>query len=303
MGDVIGNSGAMEPLKSHWGELPAFVDLSKPEVLKQYLHPDFQQDPYLSSAHEFVINSYERPRRSVQQSKEKGKASSGTGGRVFPMDPEVMAYLMPKVQGKSVLEIAGADGIMSVLFAFAGAKVYLNDIEPLELEWHKTIKKMVPQKVSERLETIKGDCFNILVNHSHLANTIDLIVCRNLIHFLTDQQQTAFFKLVKNLLKPSGEIYLTSNSIYNCSKKLIPYLLENQEHATYCNLSCYRASPQEGHLDLFHDARTYSGDLPCKLFTNFILYDSFSQTNVQRKFNPEKFKEMDKVLYQYKFNW
>jgi SAM-dependent methyltransferase len=165
------------------------------------------------------------------------------------MNPEVMAYAMELLKkdcheqtGKIALEIGAASGENSIILAFSDVeKVYANEINSKEIQQFGTLKSDLPQGVKKKLESIEGSCFDLLKINPELKNTIDLILCRNVIHFFTLKEHVEFFKLIHSLLKPGGRGIFTVNSTYaylehNSAKKCFK---KNPDQACFRDLSCF----------------------------------------------------------------
>ncbi|NCP62208.1 MAG: methyltransferase domain-containing protein [Alphaproteobacteria bacterium] len=135
-------------------------------------------------------------------------------GQSFPCNPEMLYDLMSQAPGKRVLEIAGASGENAILIGLAGAEhVYLNDIVPEEVEEFQRQVETLKPELKDRFTSIAGDCFDL---DEHLeVNSLDIILARNIFHFLKPSQYDDFFELVKRLLKPGGIFAMTVNSRYS----------------------------------------------------------------------------------------
>ena len=182
-----------------------YVDFSLKSNLKKYLALEFQHEPNVSLISRIVGNIYEKSRGVM------GK--SANYGRVFPMSAEIMAYAIENAAGKNVLEMAGASGENAILMAFTKAKkVFYNDITPEEVENFKKNCQSLPNKIKEKLEVVSGSVFDILKISPKIKNDIDLIICRNLIHFFNDKQLEDFFDVVNKTLKVGGRIIVEVNS-------------------------------------------------------------------------------------------
>jgi SAM-dependent methyltransferase len=208
------------------------INLVDPRVLKLYLRKIYQDEKWLKVATTIAQEAYQGgcPRRLLLT---EGNTNFGVG---FPMDSEVVAYLMQRAQGKRVVELGGASGQIVTLLVLAGAFAgYLNDIEPKEVAQFEANKKLLPPAAAQRLISIPGDCLTILEKKPALANKIDILVCRNLLHFLDQDQQNALFKMMKKMLKPGGEAVFTVNSIYSMRNGGRAIFEENQ--GTTCFLS------------------------------------------------------------------
>ena len=183
-------------------QFPNYVNLSDPTVLRTYLKEN-TSDSVVAFAVNLIRASSIRP------------IDNRDYGMAFPMNHEVLAYAMPKVKDEVVVELAGAGGENSILLACAGAKkVYMNDILPSEVQKFNTLRSSLPIDLRDRLIPSPGDCFDLLKSKPELKGQVGLVVCRNLIHFLRDEQQTKLIRDVKEMLKPGGRAIFTANSTY-----------------------------------------------------------------------------------------
>src|SRR5271154_3917383 len=97
--------------------------------------------------------------------------------------------------------------------AFAGAEqVYYNDITDTEVSTFKSLKKTLPEEIKDKLKVIDGCCFDILEKHPAMRQTINLVICRNLIHFFNPEQTEKLLTLIRNTLLPGGKAIITANS-------------------------------------------------------------------------------------------
>ncbi len=198
---ITSTSGPSSSLQ-HIEPLPNYVNLSDPVVLRPYLKENIS-DRVVTFATNLIKTSSIRP------------IDNRDYGMAFPINHEVLAYTMPKVKDEVVVEIAGAGGENSILLACAGAKkVYMNDILPSEVQKFNALRGTLPLEVQDRLVPAPGDCFDLLKNKPELKNQVGLVVCRNLIHFFTDEQQAKLIREVKEMLKPGGQAIFTANSTY-----------------------------------------------------------------------------------------
>lgn len=198
----------MEPEENQSGIKP-FVNLSDFKVLGMLLGEDVRSLQLLYNATEITKSVYEVNARYIKST--NGQSDYGSA---FPIHPEVLEYAMRTCKGKVVLEIGGAGGENSILIVMAGAKrVYMNDIEQAEVEQFERLRVQLPE-VSSRLESICCDIFTLLDKRPDLISQIDVVLCRNLLHFFTDRRLSLFFPLLKKLLKPNGEIIFSANSYF-----------------------------------------------------------------------------------------
>lgn len=186
-------------------DIDNFVNLADEKVLKPLLAPQFQTDEYLESALNVAKGGFE--------AKCRGVAGENKYGYVFPIHPELLKKMMPSVAKKTVLEIGGASGENSILLSFAGAKhVYVNDIDATEIKQFEATKKKLPVKIQSHLESIHCNIFDVLEHKPDLS--VDIVLCRNVLHFFKDQQIEEFFTLLKKILTPQGQVIFTVNSAY-----------------------------------------------------------------------------------------
>jgi SAM-dependent methyltransferase len=190
--------------------MPAFVDFSTPQGIAPYLHEAFQGQK------ELVARVARRILGSSADRQIGGAQPHADFGVQFEMNSEILAYAMQFVrEGKTVLELAGATGENAILLAFAGAgAVHVNDLSPTEKDRFEELKQQLPEKVREKLTFHLGDCLQIFKEKSELEGQVDLLMCRNLLHFFNDQQEAEFVALVKRLLKPGGKAICSACSIY-----------------------------------------------------------------------------------------
>lgn len=208
--------------------LQKFLNLIDKEEIKKYISIDFHSDKQIEKAIVLAKQTYEG---SVREAK------SPQYGLVFPMYPELLGYIMQRGNKGSVLEIAGADGLNSLLLAFSGInKVYYNDIDEKEVALCKTaIQNFLPQEVASKVEILPGDCFKVL--KEPLKNKIDVILCRNLLHFFKASQVKEFFSLTKMLLKSGGEAIFTVNCA-DSYKDISEILQKNPRAHTFTSIEC-----------------------------------------------------------------
>jgi hypothetical protein len=135
------------------------------------------------------------------------------GGIAFNLFPEVWGYSALKARGKIAMELAAARAEHMALLAFATKKVYVNDIDPIEIEKFENLKKALPEPIQEKLTALPGDCFDIMEKRQGLDERIDFILCRNLIHFFSNAQQARFLLALQAMMKIGGRAILTVNHI------------------------------------------------------------------------------------------
>ncbi len=186
---------------------PRFIDFTNKEILKTCFAESCRADVHFSCATVVAKRVYEVALRNV------GK--DGKWGKVFPMDPEVLACAMKLAKGEIVLEIASASGENGILLAFSDAqRVYVNDCDEEEVDNFQSLKETLPKSVQKRLKMIKGSCFEIPKKVPEIRNKVGLLICRNFLHFSNTEQEKQFFDLLANILKPGGRGIFMVNSVY-----------------------------------------------------------------------------------------
>lgn len=202
--------------------IPSSVNLSDPKILKTYL----ASGNYLKFASPVLERIYETPPRSI---------STTNYGMAFTAEPEILAYLMKISKDKTVLEIAGASGENSLLLALSGAKkVFMNDIDPSEIATFRSSTSRMPKEIQERLACLEGDAFTQL---KAIKSKVDVILCRNFIHFLRDDQQKELFSLLKEKLVDGGKVVFITNSIYAIPS--VPQIVQkNPKCSSFKNIQC-----------------------------------------------------------------
>ncbi len=263
-----------------------FVNLSNPEVLKSYLK---------TLSHYTALDIAKR----VYETSMRNVAGTAKYGYAFPMNPEVLAYAMQHAKGKTVLEIAGASGENGILLAFAGAnRVYVNDIESSEMESFRKLRKDLPKGVRSKLEAIEGDCLDILTKKPEIINKIDLLLCRNLIHFFNNEQQDIFFKMLEKTLVPGGLAIFTTNSVYVHST--VPDIRQTVERNpntttfefTQCCITNYEKS-SSAFAQIFTQISPRSDDQVSLAGKEAYLYQRTAQTGNKWKAFSDQFSLLD----------
>lgn len=270
-----------------------FKDLTDPEVLKTYLGENSKSNLHLSKAVQIAKRIYEVNVRGV------GKSVGFTKyGMAFPMNSEVLAHAMQLAKNETVLEIGGASGENGILLAFSGAKrVYVNDIDPSEMETFQSLKAKLPKDVRDKLEAIEGDCFEILKKKPEIANKIGLILCQNLLHFFTNKEQAIFFQLIKKMLKPGGQAIFVAGSIYSTP----PYKQtheENPDCTSYTLNHCLVTDYNQGMLpiaNICHDLVVCPEHLIPSFtdFTTLYIYEKNAKTGFKWRANQDEFNKLN----------
>lgn len=123
------------------------------------------------------------------------------------------------------------------MIALSGAKkVYMNDIDPIELGKFLQIRSTLPESVKNKLDCLSGDCFFL---KSTLKENIDILLCRNFLHFLTDDQQKQFFQMIKGFLTPRAKVVFLTNSIYSDYRRSANIYEKNPKATSFKVWTCF----------------------------------------------------------------
>lgn len=121
-----------------------------------------------------------------------------------------------------VLELAGGIGLAfwkMVLASGGKGTCYFNEVTPKMLnKFDTTMIKRLSKEQTKNIVKIACDCFKILETHPKLKGKVDVLLIKNLEHFLNKQQMDALVKLVSQLLTPGGKLFTTAHSFINISK-------------------------------------------------------------------------------------
>lgn len=170
--------------------------------------------------HALIDENYESEMRGINTRKY---------GMAFPLQPEILFDLGKGINGKRVLEIAGARGENGIILGLMGAKtVDINDIDEVELKHAKDSIEKLPLEIQKKFKVIRGDCFKIFDKKSY-DGRYDLIVARNIFHFLKKEKAKEFVALISRLLAPDGKLFLSANSV---AKSIPKELLEENKDCT-----------------------------------------------------------------------
>lgn len=148
-------------------------------------------------------------------------------GSSFCVNPEMLKYLIIAVQERDriVLDIGAASGENAILLALAGArKVYVNDINGSELQRFRNLLSRLPEEIQQRLIAIQSswkDLPDMLEAHS-----IDIICCRNVIHFYSMPDARDFLAIVGHLASRDALLLLSAQGKDDMEAKK---LIENKE--------------------------------------------------------------------------
>lgn len=245
---------------------PQFINFTDTTTLKSYVQDKYQGGSYLSLIREIAKKIYETPITPIGE--------DSPYGAMFPMYPEILAYALRLYRTDVVLEIAGAHGINALFFAFTKTiQVIVNDIDDSLLEKFRTFKSLLPHEVSKKLECVNKNCFQLLKARPDLKKAVDLVLCRNLIHYFSDQQHAQFFTLLSKVLKVGGRAILTANSKYSLPQ--VQSTFESNPEATcFTAIQCIVANNVTlAHMFICKAAIVCPNHLFSMEESEFILYD------------------------------
>lgn len=172
--------------------------------MAQYMPEAHRTKENIDLADEILARKYETERQSV----------SRDHGFSFCMEPEIFDCIQEQSNNAVILELGAAEGDISVLLALGKArKVYVNDILPEQIEKFETTKRRLPTYAQEKLTSICCDYMQILDRQPELRGSCDFVLFRNGFHFLRDADYTAFFGLLRSVLKPGGKFVMNANLI------------------------------------------------------------------------------------------
>ncbi len=155
----------------------------------------------------------------------KFKTFNQTGPIVNNLDEISEEFLNSITENVMVLEIGAGFGYVAHKALEKGAEVYANEIDERHLE---IIQKNAPSYKKNRLHLINSK-FPFNISSVKLkVNSLDAVLAQRVLHFLKGSQLERGAKVIYDLLKPGGRVYVTVNSPYaNNKKKLLPFLDEN----------------------------------------------------------------------------
>ena len=136
-------------------------------------------------------------------------------GSAFCIHPEFLNYLIKNTKEKTVLEVGGADGINSILLSLAGAKkIYMNDINKIEIERFKKNVKILPEDFRNgKFIAMGDDIFKYLKLFQKKNIKVDIVVMRNVLHFFNKNQEKEFFENIKKVMNKDALFYASVNGI------------------------------------------------------------------------------------------
>lgn len=277
----------------------SFVDFSSSETLKFYIAPSLRDKSDLSVALSISKEIYEGRFRYIRQDQKYGMA--------FPMDAEVLAYAMKRIgkrDGNSVVcELACASGENGLLLAYAGAKeVIFNDIDSGSIATLKSRLKSVSAKVKKACTVIEGNCLDLLKSKPTLENRVDLLLCRNLLHFFNSQERIEFLELITKMLKSGGQAIFTVNSVYGFGEAAVQQQLDQCEGTAFELTHCLvydrtdTASRAPFSQLLFQTYVACSEELVDQPFKEYYIYERDFNTGRKWQVDNTEFNKLNPVL-------
>jgi SAM-dependent methyltransferase len=276
---------------------PSFVNLSSRIDLMPYLGSSFQGKSDVDNALRIAKKMYEFSPRCIRTDLKYGMA--------FAIDAEVLAYAMKIVKERegdiAVCELACASGENGLLLAHAGAqKVTFNDIDPGSIKNLRKELQNVSTEVQKACEIDEGSCLDLLQRKPELENQVDLIVCRNLIHFFNNEELSLFLKLINKMLKPNGQAIFTANSVYVHRELAQEAQLDKFQETTFNTMFCYihdRTDSTKGlnsTKTLCSTAKLCQGDsISATEYTEHYIYERDHNTGLKWQANKEEFNKLD----------
>jgi SAM-dependent methyltransferase len=219
--------------------------------------------------------------------------SQARNGYEFPMNPEVLDYSLKWAKGKSVLEIGGASGKVSILHALAGAnQVYMNELDENENKTFEESVKKLPLEIQKKIHAVPGDCLESLAK---METQVDLVLCSNVIHFFNDEKQDRFFQLLKKILKTGGQTICLNNSMNHKTPEIFEANPELTS-ITVSSLTLHDYSHGTAPVKIFFQERTpSSGDQVSMQFKAINLYKK-EKGNTSWTPNREEFSGVNKKI-------
>lgn len=274
---------------------PSFVNLSDSAVLKSHLAPSFQEEEGLSIAMKFVQRSYEIAPYFLRKDQQYGFA--------FPLDSEPLSYAMQYIKSRedvTACEIGCAKGEIGLLLACAGAnRVIFNDLDEDSIAILEGLIKQLPSQARKVCNVDKGNCLGLLERNPKLENQVDLIICRNVIHFFNNQQQASLLEIIKKMLKPGGQAIFTTNSVYSYGE--IGQKLDQSEESSFNLIQGFvhdrDKNPRSPSFDLFAELRPCADTLTTGTqFKDYYIYERDKCTNMEWKADKKEFKKLDPTI-------
>lgn len=156
-------------------------------------------------AHKFLSGRYEGGKRSIIGATQFGLA--------FPIYPEELIDLIPLIKGnKKILGLASADGINEIFLSLftegENAETHIADIAPDEIALCNKHLTLLPENHRQKVTTHCNDIYDLKEKLAHLEGQFDLILARNIFHFIKPSEHAKFLELATFFLKPSGKLVI-----------------------------------------------------------------------------------------------
>ncbi len=146
----------------------------------------------------------------------------------------------------------------------------MNEKAPEAVSVFNQLKETLAARASEKIETIAGDAFKLLEMNPDLK--ADVILCRNWIHFLSDEEQYQFFDMVKKILNPGGELILTVNGAYNSEVRLIHKTDPRTKCFTLNQTMLFSRQPVNMDIPVAKTLSKYQGKFSERKIKNSVIY-------------------------------
>ncbi len=276
--------------------MPAYADFNDPRVCVSILDPKFQNGIDAPKAVEVALRVYQVSSREIAHATYE-----------YSLNAEIHVWATKQAKGAVVAELAAGTGENGILLGYAGAKlVLLNDIEPKEAARFEELKKRISPAVANITKFDTGDCFAFLKNQA-LISKVQLVLCRNLIHYFNGKKLTQFVQLLKNFLPEGGKAVLTANSVYQYGEKK-EFFEEHREVSYFGTIYCVYTNrdtrvPTEIFRKFFPISEKAANELDCTSSTELRIYDrepgkSWVVDKEAYKQIPEEFKGPIKAAYE-----
>ncbi len=113
---------------------------------------------------------------------------------------------------KQIIDLGGADGRVTELALFTGAKVHLLDRNMEEIEeGRERITRRIPQDFGQNFTL---ECKDVLDISSDVVSQYDCVYVGNLLHFFAIDQMDKFFEILNRILKPKGKVFCQLDALY-----------------------------------------------------------------------------------------
>jgi SAM-dependent methyltransferase len=148
---------------------------------------------------------------SVEASVDDGRFATlnKMGWIINGLDEISSKFLDDLTPESKVLEIGAGFGFVSQKALEKGATVYVNDLDKRHLE---IFKASVPEKHNAQVILAPGKFPNTF---KIKAGSLDAILAQRVLHFLSPEEMDKGLKIMYDLLKDGGKVYVTIDSPYS----------------------------------------------------------------------------------------